>query len=44
MSYTREERLALLNGDNALEALKKMVAEEPKPTAGRDVNNHIHTT
>ena len=44
MSYTREERLALLNGDNALEALKKMVAQEPKPVAGRDVNNHIHTT
>ena len=44
MSYTREERLALLNGDNALEALKKMVAEEPKPITGRDVNNHIHTT
>ena len=44
MSYTREERLALLNGDNALEALKKMVAEEPKPVTGRDVNNHIHTT
>lgn len=44
MSYTREERLALLNGDNALEALKKMVAQEPKPVTGRDVNNHIHTT
>ena len=44
MSYTREERLALFNGDNALEALKKMVAEEPKPVTGRDVNNHIHTT
>ena len=44
MSYTREERLALLNGDKALEALKKMVAQEPKPVTGRDVNNHIHTT
>ena len=44
MSYTREERLALLNGDNALEALKKMVTQEPKPVTGRDVNNHIHTT
>ena len=44
MSYTREERLALLNGENALEALKKMVAEEPRPNTGRDVNNHIHTT
>lgn len=44
MSYTREERLALLNGDNALEALKKMVAQEPKPVTRRDVNNHIHTT
>lgn len=44
MSHTREERLALLNGDNALEALKKMVAQEPKPVTGRDVNNHIHTT
>ncbi len=44
MSYTREERLALLNGDNALEVLKKMVAQEPKPVTGRDVNNHIHTT
>ena len=44
MSYTREERLALLNGDNALEALKKVVAQEPKPVTGRDVNNHIHTT
>ena len=44
MPYTREERLALLNGDNALEALKKMVAQEPKPVTGRDVNNHIHTT
>lgn len=36
--------MALLNGANALEALKKMVAEAPLPSASRDVNNHIHTT
>ncbi len=44
MAYTREERLRLLNGDAALVNLEKMVAEEPVPARGRDVNNHIHTT
>lgn len=44
MAYTRQERLCLLNGDQALVNLEKMVAEEPAPETGRDVNNHIHTT
>ncbi len=44
MAYTREERLALLNGESALVNLEKMVASEPTPIRGRDVNNHIHTT
>ena len=44
MAYTRQERLCLLNGDQALVNLEKMVAEEPIPEIGHDVNNHIHTT
>ncbi len=39
----RAEALKLLNGENGLENLKKMVNDEPKPAQGRDVNNHIHT-
>jgi len=41
---TREAILNLLNGENALENLKQLVAGEPTPVTGRDVNNHIHTT
>jgi len=44
MAKTRDEILALLNGENALENLKQLVATEPAPATGRDVNNHIHTT
>ena len=41
---TREELLALLNEDGALENLKALLKTEPLPEVGRDVNNHIHTT
>ncbi|MBE5766860.1 MAG: PHP domain-containing protein [Clostridiales bacterium] len=41
---TREEVLALLNAPEALENLKKLVADNPFPPMGTDVNNHIHTT
>ena len=44
MAYTRQERLQLLNSDQALVHLEKMVAEEPVPASSHDVNNHIHTT
>ena len=44
MAKTREELLALLNGENALENLKKLLESEPLPPVARDVNNHIHTT
>ena len=44
MAKTREEILALLNGDDALENLKALLLSEPKPQTGSDVNNHIHTT
>ena len=44
MAKTREELLSLLNGEQALENLKRLVETEPAPAAGRDVNNHIHTT
>ncbi len=44
MTYTRQEALDLLNGEHALENLRRLVAAEPAPAAGRDVNNHIHTT
>ena len=44
MSKTREELLALLNGENALENLEKLLATEALPPVARDVNNHIHTT
>ena len=44
MAKTREELLALLNGEHALENLKQLTATEPVPAVGRDVNNHIHTT
>ncbi len=44
MAKTREELLELLNGENALENLKALLASEPKPETGSDVNNHIHTT
>ncbi len=44
MSKTREELLALLNGENALENLEKLLATEELPPVARDVNNHIHTT
>lgn len=41
---TREELLTLLNGADALQNLKKLIADEPLPPVSRDVNNHIHTT
>lgn len=41
---TREELLALLGGADALQNLKKLIAEEPLPPVTRDVNNHIHTS
>jgi hypothetical protein len=41
---TREELLALLNGADALENLKQLMAAEDLPPVARDVNNHIHTT
>ena len=43
---TREETLALLNADApvALKNLQQLVAENPFPPKGTDVNNHIHTT
>ena len=44
MSKTREELLALLNGENALENLEKLLVTEELPPVARDVNNHIHTT
>ena len=44
MMKTREELLLLLNGAEALENLKKFMADEPLPPVSRDVNNHIHTT
>ena len=44
MAKTREELLALLNGENALENLKKLLESEPLLPVARDVNNHIHTT
>jgi len=44
MAKTREELLALLNGENALENLKALLESEPLPPVARDVNNHIHTT
>ena len=44
MSKTRDEILALLNGENALENLKMLLETEPLPPVARDVNNHIHTT
>ena len=44
MPRTREELLALLNGENALENLKMLLDTEKLPPVARDVNNHIHTT
>ena len=44
MAKSREEILKLLNAPEALENLKALLASEPAPEAGRDVNNHIHTT
>ena len=44
MTRTREELLALLNGEDALENLKALLKTQPLPPVGRDVNNHIHTT
>ncbi len=44
MPRTREELLALLNGENALENLKVLLNTEELPPLTRDVNNHIHTT
>ncbi len=41
---TREELLNLLNAENALENLKKLLKTEELPEVSRDVNNHIHTT
>ena len=44
MSKSREELLALLNGENALDNLKTLLRTEALPPVARDVNNHIHTT
>ena len=44
MPRTREELLALLNGEKALENLKMLLDTEKLPPVARDVNNHIHTT
>ncbi len=44
MPKTREEMLSLLNGENALENLQKLLETEELPPVARDVNNHIHTT
>ena len=44
IAKTREELLDLLNGEHALENLTMLAATEPVSKAGRDVNNHIHTT
>ena len=44
MPRTREEILALLNGENALENLEMLLKTEKLPPVARDVNNHIHTT
>ena len=44
MSRSREELLALLNGENALDNLKALLKTEALPPVARDVNNHIHTT
>ena len=44
MTRTREELLALLNGEDGLAQLKALLQSEPLPPVGRDVNNHIHTT
>ena len=44
MSKSREELLALLNGENALDNLKTLLKTEALPPVARDVNNHIHTT
>ena len=45
----REEALALLNAENGLENLQKLVdaaraGHLPMPVTNKDVNNHIHTT
>lgn len=44
MAKTREELLALLNAEDGLGNLKALLQAEPAPVAGRDCNNHIHTT
>ena len=44
MAKARDELLALLNGENALENLRALLDSEPLPPTGEDVNNHIHTT
>ena len=44
MSKSRDELLALLNGENALDNLKTLLKAEALPPVARDVNNHIHTT
>ena len=44
MAKTRAEKLNLLNAPEGLENLKALMASEPAPETGRDVNNHIHTT
>jgi hypothetical protein len=44
MPKTREEILALLNGENALSNLEMLLKTEKLPPVARDVNNHIHTT
>ena len=44
MAKTRAEKLDMLNAPEGLENLKALMASEPAPETGRDVNNHIHTT
>ena len=44
MAKTRAEKLNMLNAPEGLENLKALMASEPAPETGRDVNNHIHTT
>ena len=44
MSHSRDAILEMLNGEHALENLRHLIETEPAPAAGRDVNNHIHTT
>ena len=44
MAKTRKELLELLNAENGLENLKRLMETEDLPPVAKDVNNHIHTT